>query len=177
MKVQRIPGLVDFLFSTVELEEIILNACTDDLNNITNGATELKDIIRSSSLNNLSYITTGTIPPDPAEVLESIAMKNFLEKMKNRFDIVIIDSAPIIPVIDSLILSRLADGTILVVSADRTEMELMVDAIDLMKKDNVPFLGTVLNNFKCKKGYGYYSKYYYNYSSNGNGDRKPKVKS
>jgi capsular exopolysaccharide synthesis family protein len=138
---------------------------------------KLEDLIRSSSMNNLYYITTGTIPPDPAEVLGSKAMKNFLEKMKNHFDIIIIDSAPIVAVIDSEILSRLADGTILVVSADRTEMKLMVDAVDLMKKDDVPFLGTVLNNFKYKKGHSYYYKYYYNYSSNGNGDRKHKVKS
>ncbi|MCH7724706.1 MAG: polysaccharide biosynthesis tyrosine autokinase [Bacteroidetes bacterium] len=155
MKVQRIPGLVDYLFNTAKLERII----------------------RSSSMNNLNYITTGTIPPDPAEVLESKAMKNFLEEMKNGFDIVIIDSAPIVAVIDSEILSRLADGTILVVSADLTEMELMLDAVDLMKKDNVPFLGTVLNNFKYKKGHSYYFKYYYNYSSYGKGDRKHKVKS
>ena len=44
----------------------------------------------------------------------------------------------------------------------------MVDAVDLLKKDGAPFLGTVLNNFKYKNGYGYYYKYYYNYES----DRK-----
>ncbi len=142
MKVRRIPGLVDYLFNTVKLERIIRSSCT----------------------NNLYYITAGTIPSDPAEVLESNAMKNFLEEMKNYFDIVVIDSAPIITVIDSEILSRLVDGTILVVSADRTETELMVNAVDLMKKDNVPFLGTVLNNFKYKKGHRYYSKYYFDYS-------------
>ena len=60
------------------------------------------------------------------------------------------------------------DGTILVVSADKTDANLMVDAVDLLKKDSAPFLGTVLNNFKYKNGYGYYYKYYYNYES----DRK-----
>ncbi len=143
MKAPRTPGLVEYLFNKVKLEKII----------------------RSSSMNNLNYITTGTIPSNPAEILESSVMKNFLEEMKNRFEIVIIDSAPIIAVIDSEILARLADGTILVISADKTEMELMVDAVDLMKKDNVTFLGTVLNNFKYKKGHSYYFKYYYNYSS------------
>ncbi|MGB5894044.1 MAG: polysaccharide biosynthesis tyrosine autokinase, partial [Ignavibacteriaceae bacterium] len=144
MRAKRTPGLVDFLFHRVTF----------------------KEIIRSAGMNDLDYITTGTIPADPAEVLESKAMKTFLENMKNHFDIVVIDSAPIIAVIDSEILSKLVDGTILVVSADRTEIELMVDAVDLMKKNNVPFLGTVLNNFKYKSGYGYYFKYYYNYSSN-----------
>ena len=155
MNAQKTPGLVDYLFNKARLEEIIKN----------------------SKINNLSYVTSGTIPPDPAEVLESNAMKNFLDEMKNRFDIIIIDSAPIVAVIDSEILSRIVDGTILVVSADKTETELMTDAVELIKNDKVPFLGTVLNNFKYKNGYGYYYKYYYHYgSSNGKGNKNHKTK-
>ena len=67
--------------------------------------------------------------------------------------------------IDAEILAKLVDGTILVVSADKTEKRLMMDAVDIIKRDKVPFLGTVLNNFKYKNGYGYYYKYYYSYSS------------
>ena len=126
----------------------------------------LDDIIwQSETFDNLFYINSGSLPPDPAEVLESNAMKKFLEEMKKRFDIIILDSAPIIAVIDSEILAKMVDGTILVVSADRTDTNLMVDAVDLLKKDGAPFLGTVLNNFKYKSGYGYYYKYYYNYES------------
>ena len=136
-------GLVDYLFGKVKLE----------------------DIIRNSKLKNLSYITSGTIPPNPAEIIESASMKNFLSEIKNQFDIVIIDSPPIVAVVDSEILSRITDGTILVVSADKTEMDLMTGAIDLIKSDKVKFLGTVLNNFKNKSGYGRYYKYYYSYSS------------
>ena len=141
------PGLVNYLFNQNLLEDIIW---------------------QSESVDNLYYINSGSIPPDPAEVLESNAMKNFLEEMRKRFDVIILDSAPIIAVIDSEILAKMVDGTILVVSADRTDTELMVDAVELLKKDSAPFLGTVLNNFKYKNGYGYYYKYYYNYES----DRK-----
>ncbi len=155
MKAKKTPGLVDYLFNKVKLDEII----------------------RNSKINDLSYVTSGTIPPDPAEVLESKAMKNFLEEMKYKFDVVIIDSAPIVAVIDSEILSRLVDGTILVISADRTEIELMTDAVELIKSDKGAFLGTVLNNFRYKNGYGYYYKYYYSYSSsNGKGNKNHRVK-
>ena len=99
-------------------------------------------------------------------------MKNFLDEMRNNFDIVILDSAPIVAVVDSEILSRMVDGTILVVSADKTETKLMLDAVKLLKNDNTTFLGTVLNNFKYKKGYGYYYKYYYNYQSDGKDYKK-----
>jgi len=151
MNVKKFPGLVDYLYSRVELE----------------------DIIRSFSGNKLNYITAGTILFNPAEVLESEAMKDFLDEMRHRFDIIILDSAPIVAVVDSEILAKKVDGTLLVVSADKTETNLMVDAVDLIKKNNSPFLGTVLNNFKNKKGYGYYFKYYYNYeSSNNKKDKK-----
>ena len=83
---------MDYLFNTAKLETIIRSFCTNKLKHQTTGNMKLEDLIRSSSMNNLYYITSGTIPPDPAEVLGSKAMENFLEKMKNLFDIVIIDS-------------------------------------------------------------------------------------
>jgi tyrosine-protein kinase Etk/Wzc len=177
LKVQRIPGLVDYLLNKVKLEEIIMSSRKDSINHINADTMELKEIINATSIQNLNYITAGTILTDPTEVLESEEMIYFLEEMKDYYDVVIIDSAPIIAAIDSEILSRMVDATVLVVSADRTETDLMLNAIDLMKQNEVPFLGTVLNNFRHKNGYGYYSKYYYNYPSNGEKDRKHKIKS
>jgi Mrp family chromosome partitioning ATPase len=60
----------------------------------------------------------------------------------------------------------MVDGTILIVSADTTEFELMERSIELMKKDKSSFIGTILNNFSYKSGYGSYYKYYYYYSEN-----------
>jgi tyrosine-protein kinase Etk/Wzc len=177
LKVQRIPGLVDYLLNKVKLEEIIMSSRKDSINHINADTMELKEIINATSIQNLNYITAGTILTDPTEVLESEEMIYFLEEMKDYYDVVIIDSAPIIAAIDSEILSRMVDATVLVVSADRTETDLMLNAIDLMKQNEVPFLGTVLNNFRHKNGYGYYSKYYYNYPSNGEKDSKHKIKS
>ena len=90
------------------------------------------------------------------------------EEIKDFFDIIILDSPPIIAVVDSEILAKQVDGTILVISADKTENRLMRDAVDLLNRNKVAFLGTVLNNFKNKSGYGYYYKYNYNYSRSSN---------
>ncbi|MGA9293226.1 MAG: polysaccharide biosynthesis tyrosine autokinase [Ignavibacteriaceae bacterium] len=148
------PGLVDYLFNRIPFE----------------------DIIHSSEVEGMSYIFSGTIPPNPAEVLQSKAMKNFLDEMRRRFDIIVLDSPPIISVTDSEILSRVVDGTILVVSAESTEVDLMTNAVGLIKNERSPFLGVVLNNFVYKNGYGSYYKYYYYYShpANGNGAKKTK---
>lgn len=157
MGVDKKPGLVDYLAKKSKLE----------------------DIIRSTGVNNLSYITSGTLPSNPAEVLESKPMRFFLQEIRDFFDIVILDSPPIIAVIDAEILSKQADGTILVVSSEKTENRLMSDAVGLIKQNNVPFLGTVLNNFEYKSGYGYYYKYYYNYanSSPKKGEKRVKIRS
>ena len=148
------PGLVDYLFNR----------------------TPFGEIIHSSEVEGMSYIFSGTIPPNPAEVLQSKAMKNFLDEMRKRFDIIVLDSPPIISVTDSEILSRVVDGNILVVSAESTEVDLMTNAVGLIKNERSPFLGVVLNNFVYKNGYGSYYKYYYYYShpANGNGRKQAK---
>lgn len=138
----RFPGLVDYFFGQASLEEIT----------------------RASELNNLFYITAGTIPPNPAELLESQQMLDFLEELKSIYDIILIDSPPIIAVTDSEVLSKLVDASILVVSANTTEADLMTKAVELIKNENKAFIGTVLNNFSYKSGYGSYYKYYYYYS-------------
>ncbi len=151
---KKSPGLVNYLFNKASIEEVI----------------------RPSEIEGMSYIFSGTIPPNPAEVLQSKAMRNFLEEMRRRFDIIILDSPPIISVTDSEILSRVVDGTILIVSAESTEVDLMTNAVGLIKNERSPFLGVVLNNFVYKNGYGSYYKYYYYYShpANGNGGKKVK---
>jgi len=140
---RRSPGLIDYLVGDVLLEEII----------------------KPTKIDNLKFITTGTIPPNPAEMLDSNEMRELLAKFRNEYDIIIIDSPPIIAVTDAEILSGIVDGTLIVVSADTTEIELMERAVDLIKRENTQFLGTVLNNFSYKRGYGSYYKYYYYYSS------------
>ena len=154
LKDKRIPGLIDYLFGQVPLSEIIHKA----------------------EMDNLYFITCGTIPPNPAEMLESEKMRQFLSEMRNLYDIVILDSPPIIAVTDAEILATMVDGTILIVSSETTEFELMERSVELIKKDKSSFIGTVLNNFSYKSGYGSYYKYYYYYSENAVGGKtKPKV--
>jgi len=154
IKYKRIPGLIDYLF----------------------GQAPLNEIIHKAEIDNLYFITCGTIPPNPAEMLESEKMRQFLSDMRKIYDIVILDSPPIIAVTDAEILATVVDGTILVVSADTTESELMERSVELIKKDKSSFIGTILNNFSYKSGYGSYYKYYYYYSENASGRKtRPKV--
>lgn len=153
-KIQRFPGFSDYFFGQASLEEII----------------------HSSEVPNLSYITSGTIPPNPSEILSSDQMEAFIQRINSVFDVVIFDSPPIIAVTDSEILSRLVDATILVVSANQTEIELMRKSSEMINHEKNSFIGVLLNNFSYKSGYGSYYKYYYYYSQGGNGSTKRKIK-
>ena len=154
MGVKRSPGLSDFLANRNDLE----------------------DIINKTRMNDLDYITAGSFVQYTDKLLDSAEMKNFLEQIKVSYDIIIIDSAPIIPVIDTQILARLIDTSLLVVSSRRTENKLMTDTMNLIKNDNLPFLGVIFNNFDYRNGYHYYHKYYYNYSSNGKNQKNGEIK-
>ncbi len=144
---ERIPGLIDYLFKQAKFE----------------------DIVHDGGIENFYFIAAGTIPPNPSEMLESRQMREFLTEMKKAYDLVVLDSAPIIAVTDSEILCRLADATILVVSADTTESQLMEKSVELIKSGSSSFIGTVLNNFNYRTSYGSYYKYYYYYARPTNG--------
>src|ERR1035437_2538901 len=92
-------------------------------------------------------------------------MIDFLSEMRDMNDVIIIDSAPVIAVTDTEILSRLVDATIVVVSSESTQLNLVEQGVHLIKNDSSLFLGAVLNKFSYKAGYGSYYKYYYYYSS------------
>ncbi len=150
---QRYPGLVDYFFGQVKLDEII----------------------RETDVPNLSFITSGTIPPNPAETIDSMQMRDFLSEMRKRYDIILLDSAPLIAVTDSEILATMVDASLLVVSADETEIALMENAVQLLRRDKTSFIGVVLNKFAYKSGYGSYYKYYYYYSRPTNGKNNSKI--
>lgn len=111
---------------------------------------------------NLYILTSGILPPNPAEVVASNKLKNFIEEMKNHFDYILIDSPPVIAVTDAQILSSFLDGVILVVSSGEAEKELVKKAKDLLDKVGANIIGVVLNKLelKSRKGYGYYYYYY-----------------
>ena len=107
---------------------------------------------------NLSIITAGKVPPNPAEMLGSKAMSAFLEEMKEHFDYIILDTPPVQVVADAQILSTKVDGTIIVVRAGVTKKEDVHDTVNILKKVNANIIGTVLHAVDNSK-----NKYYYYY--------------
>ncbi|RKY56100.1 MAG: hypothetical protein DRP89_02060 [Candidatus Neomarinimicrobiota bacterium] len=140
---------------------------------------DFSDIIQKTEVPNLHLITCGEVPPNPSELLASQKLKNLLEKMKNEFDIILIDSPPIIAVTDASILSKVADGLLLVVRAGGTDTRALQRAVELLSRVKCNVIGAALNGVNVSAGYGYDSYYYYyhyHYYYGDEGKRKKRVR-
>ena len=112
-------------------------------------------------MDRLSLITAGSLPPNPGELLGSKTMAALISDLKQRYDCVLIDSAPIIPVTDSLLLSTKVDAVVLV-AGPRTSREDLRTVCSRLFQLRAKILGVVLNRFPVT---GQYYKRYHNYCS------------
>ena len=115
----------------------------------------------------LDFLPAGAIPPNPSELLGSHQMAELLKELAGRYDMVIIDAPPLLPVTDAAILSTATDGAILVAKHGSTKTEQVEDSTDALRQVNARVLGTVLNFVPLRKrkkyGYGYEYGYGYGY--------------
>lgn len=128
------------------------------------GRIQYDKIIKKSEIRNLDYVLGGSIPPNPSEIIGSPVMKSFIEKLRSEYEVVIIDSPPIMAVSDSEILARFVDICLLVVSANTSEIDWLKESVNLLRQEHVNLAGVLLNNFNYRSGYHSYYKYYDHYS-------------
>jgi len=122
------------------------------------GASDI-DIIYKGVVPNLSIIPSGPIPPNPSELLSSGNMHKLIGALNEKFDFIIWDAAPLLTVTDSLILSKILDGTIIVAKAGNSTYESVNRALKALHDMESHFLGIVINGLDIKKN-DYYNRYY-----------------
>ncbi len=117
-----------------------------------------------SQIPNLSVITGGTLAPNPSELLGSHSMKVLLDRLRDRFDRIILDSPPLMAFSDALVLSRLADGVVFVVWGNTTSRNHIRTSTQAIKNASGNVIGVVLNNVDMSsRSYSYYHPYYHYY--------------
>jgi len=133
------------------------------ISNFLVGKIEIEDAIFETDIDNLYIMPCGTLPPNPSELLGSKAMRECITELKNRFDIILFDSPPIMAVTDAAVLSSEVDGVILVVKAGQTDRNAILRSYEILK--NIPnhILGALLNVVNVEGVYGSYYYYYYHY--------------
>jgi polysaccharide biosynthesis transport protein len=139
------------------------------LSTLLSGAKTTDEVLISvHQLANLSILPAGVVPAQPAELLGSDAMKNFLIRWRNEFDHVIIDTPPCLSFTDAVLLSREVDGVLLVARWGQTSKAALRRASDLLLQVNASMLGVVLNGYDMRivpLGGAYNSQYFVNASS------------
>ena len=130
-----------------------------------------RSYVRETAVPGLQLITGGPIPPNPAELVGSKRMKRLIEEFSEEFDIILIDTPPIVAVTDAAILAQEVDGVILVLASGEVNKDFAQRAKEQLDKVGAKILGAVLNKADMKT-----SEYYYYYYYHGSDDPKKKHK-
>ncbi len=138
------------------------------------GGEPLEQLIQPVGVPGLFLLPSGTIPPNPSELLASDRMRELLEVAKRRFDLVIVDTPPLLAVTDASVLGAIVDGVVFCLYAGRVQRAEAVASTDRLRASGARVLGTVLNRYVAGKGGDdkhYY--YYYQYHAYGESDDRP----
>lgn len=159
--------LVDNDLRKARLDTALNIDATEGLTSVLSGEAKLDDVLHVSSIPGVTVVPCGPTPVDPAELIMSSAYADFLAELQSRFDIVILDAPPVEPVTDAVQLSKMVDGTIIVVRARKTRKTALRSTVDKLDAVGAPIAGVVLNDVDIqsrRKGYyytyGYYGGYY-----------------
>ena len=120
----------------------------------------LRKYVQKTEIENLSVVTRGVTPPNPAELIDSKQMEKFIATVKAKYDYVIIDSAPVYNLADSLIISKKADRTMIVCRVNKTNIDHVKDGLKSLQAIDANVAGVILNQIPLEKRTGYYNQYY-----------------
>ena len=139
------------------------------------GDATFESLVQTSEQENLSFISAGTDAPNPAELLAQNGLDGLIDKALTQFDRVIVDSAPIHAVSDTLLMLNRIQSVCLVVRAHKTAKHTVLRAIQMLKQADAPIVGVVLNRLARSRSYGYYYGSYYEYSYRARYGKKEQV--
>jgi capsular exopolysaccharide synthesis family protein len=133
-------------------------------NMLSGGCTPKEAIVSDPEAENLFVLTTGTVPPNPLEILSSKRFSDDLVKLRENFDYIVIDGTPLLPVSDSIVLARQVDATILAVKSDDTTSDVTLDALKRLRAARVEPIGVVMQQVDIRKLRSYGRRYVSAYS-------------
>jgi len=154
--------LVDCDFRNPNLHQLLGYSGLEGLHEYLTGKRELHDLIRRTKIEKLSFLSSGSIPPNPTELVSSTTMKEFLEEIKGRYQdrFIIIDAPPCTVTAEANVIANYVEGIIFVVMAQKSPREPVEKSVENLGKNKV--LGVVFNGYgkAFKRYHKYYKKYY-----------------
>jgi uncharacterized protein involved in exopolysaccharide biosynthesis/Mrp family chromosome partitioning ATPase len=168
--IPREPGLSDILVGSAQWRD-----CVRGVADILMGRFEMEDIMASPGLDNLHIIEAGPIPANPSELLSTAAMRDFLQAVSAEYDIVLIDTPPILPVTDSAIVAGQVDGVLLVYQAGKVGRLVLKRAKAHLESARAKVWGIVLNDLQTEVSGYTYTHYYTHYYGEETGGDAPRA--
>ncbi|MBL0225428.1 MAG: polysaccharide biosynthesis tyrosine autokinase [Geobacteraceae bacterium] len=155
--------LIDCDLRRPSLNTLFKHSRTPGITEVLAGDIPLDAALHTTGIENISLLSAGTIPPNPAELLGSESMRNLLGLLRETYDIVIIDAPPVIPVTDAPLLSSFTDMVVVVIEAGRIPVAAAKRMQELLTSVQAPVAGFVINDRTAlfADTYGYYGKGYY----------------
>jgi len=156
--------IVDCDLRRSSLHEKFRHSKTPGLSEILAGDVTFREALHETGISGLDLITAGTAPPNPAELLGSEQMRQFLLERRKEYDFIILDAPPVMAVTDAPVLTAVVDMTILIIEAMRVPIKVAQHMRELLTSINAPLAGFVMNNkTEESEAYQYYSGRYYRY--------------
>lgn len=134
------------------------------VSSILTSQSTVEEALRDTDLDHLKIITSGPIPPSPTELLSSNRMGQLIEELQEKFDLVLLDSPPVLGLADSPVMAALVDGVVIVIQSDRSRRGSLKASLRRLRSMRTTILGGVLTKFDPNDMGNRYSEYYgYNY--------------
>jgi polysaccharide biosynthesis transport protein len=150
--------LIDCDLRKARVHKVLEVDNSDGLSTYLAGASEKVTVIEDSETLGYSFIPAGPAPPNPAELLNSDRFKSLITTLEQEYDFILLDSPPVMNVTDSLLLSKLVDGMIIVCRSGETNYDMLTSGLKLLNNIKAPILGCIINGIQ-KKDSGYYYSY------------------
>lgn len=168
--IEHIPGVSDVLLGGLEWRKTVRT-----ISDIMTGALSTDDILRTPGIENLHILPSGTLPPNPAEIVYSKAIGQLLGQMKEAYDLILIDAPPLLAATDAALLSTKADAVVLVYRVGKIPRGMLKRAKAQLDNVRAKLIGVVLNGLRAELSTDfaeYRYKYYYYYRRSGPGDEQ-----
>ena len=153
------PGVTEVVVGSNKWQDVV-RTVTD----IVTGGMGMEDILQTQGISNLHIITSGSIPPNPAELLNSRRMSEFLDELRDAYDVILIDTPPILHVTNAAILGKKLDGALMVYKAGDVARTSLKRSTSLLRSVDIDLLGVVLNGIRAEMSSDYqdlgYNAYY-----------------
>jgi polysaccharide biosynthesis transport protein len=144
------------------------------LSNVLTGNLSLEEGIQPTSVNGLSLLSRGVIPPNPSELLGSRKMRSLLEELRQSYNFILLDSPPVISISDATVLSAVSDGVLLVFDGQNTSTAYAQKAVERLDMVRARIIGVILNGINLENPeYSYYRAYSYYTSESPDGEEPP----